>query len=215
MNSTRRQLVSSIGAALFSASPFVAASVETDPSWAAAYVRRIGDELAAIMANAGSAEARRQRLQLFIDRVADIDATARFCLGRFWHQATPVQRQEYVQLFHGVLMNAVLSRVGDYEHNEVRVIIDRPEPRDSVVHVPTVVERTGNPPVRVTWVVSADADNPRIVDVMAEGVSLRLTTRSDYNAFLGRHGNSVDALINALRQQACNDCAPPNPLGRR
>ena len=94
---------------------------------------------------------------------------ARFCLGRFWRQATPAQQQDYVRVFHAVLMNAVLSRVGDYEHNEVRVMIDRPETREGAIHVPTVVERTGNPPVRVIWVVGADADNPRIVDVIAEG----------------------------------------------
>src|SRR5690242_18659263 len=103
MSPSRRRLVSRICAALLAASPFIAASGETGTSWAADYVRRIGDELAAIMANAGSAEARRQRLQPFIDRVVDIDGTARFCLGRFWRQATPMQQQEYVQLFHGVL----------------------------------------------------------------------------------------------------------------
>ena len=59
-------------------------------------------------------------------------------------------------MFHAVLMNAVLSRVGDYEHNEVRVLIQQPETRDDAVHVPTVVERTGQPPVKVTWVVSGD-----------------------------------------------------------
>jgi ABC-type transporter MlaC component len=37
--------------------------------------------------------------------------------------------------------------------------------------------------------------------VMAEGTSLRLTIRSDYNAFLARHGDSIDALIDALREQ--------------
>jgi phospholipid transport system substrate-binding protein len=214
MNSTRRQLTSAMCAALLAATPF-AASGNTGLSWATDYIRRVGDELAAIMAHAGSADARRQRLQPLIDRVVDIDGAARFCLGRFWRLATPVQRQEYVRLFHGVLMNAILSRVGDYENNEVRVNIDRPERQDGAVRVPTVVERSGSPPVRVIWVVSDDSANPRIVDVMAEGISLRLTTRSDYNAFLNRHSDSVDALIDALRQQACNGCAPPRRLGVR
>jgi ABC-type transporter MlaC component len=51
------------------------------------------------------------------------------------------------------------------------------------------------------------------VDVIAEGVSLRLTIRSDYNAYLARHGDSIDALIEALRQQACDGCAPPTRPG--
>jgi phospholipid transport system substrate-binding protein len=211
--SRRRQLIGAVAAAILAATPLAGASGEADLSWAAAYIRRTGDELAAIVASAGSADARRQRLQPFIDRVVDVDGVARFCLGRFWRKATPAQQQEYVQLFHAVLVNAILSRVGNYEHNEVRVHIDRPETRDGSVHVPTVVERTGNPPARVVWAVSTDANNPRILDVIAEGTSLRLTVRSDYSSFLSRHGDSVDALIDALRQQACEGCAPSGRLG--
>ena len=68
----------------------------------------------------------------------------------------------------GIRRSQRARRVGDYEHNEVRVLIDRPEMREGAVHVATVVERSGNPPVRVTWVVSADADNPHILDVIAK-----------------------------------------------
>jgi ABC-type transporter MlaC component len=114
-----------------------------------------------------------------------------------------------------VLTNAVLSRVGDYEHNEVRVVIERPETRDGNILVSTVVERTGTPPARVTWAISGDANNPRIVDVLAEGVSLRLTMRADYNAYLTRHGDSIVALIDALREQACDGCVMATRPGAR
>jgi len=208
MNTTRRRLLLVMGVALPAVIPFCSASADVGLSWAAAYIRRIGDELAAIMANAGSSELRRRNLRPFLDRVVDVEGVARFCLGRFWRQVTPAQQRDYIQVFHAVLTNAVLGRVGDYEHNEVRVLIDQPETREGAVQVPTVVERTRNPPVKVTWVVSGGPDNPRIADVIAEGVSLRLTVRSDYNAFLTRHGDSIDALVEALRQQACDGCAP-------
>jgi phospholipid transport system substrate-binding protein len=209
----RRWLIRAVATLLLAANPLVRAGAESSPAWAAAYIRRVGDELAALMAGAHSAEARRQGLQPFIDRVVDVDDVARFCLGRFWPKATPAQQREYIRLFHAVLMNAVLSRVGDYEQNEVRVSIDRPEVRDGTVNVPTLVERTGNPPARVIWVVKDDADNPRIVDVIAEGTSLRLTVRNDYSSFLNHRHDDVDALIDALRQQACEGCGKPTRLG--
>jgi phospholipid transport system substrate-binding protein len=84
---------------------------------------------------------------------------------------------------------------------EVHVVVGQPEAREDGVHVPTVVERTNNPPARVVWLVRMDDNGPRIVDVIAEGTSLRLTVRSDYNAFLAQHGDNIDALIAALRQQ--------------
>ena len=60
----------------------------------------------------------------------------------------------------------------------------------------------GNPPAKVDWLVSAETGGPKIVDVIAEGTSLRLTQRSDYSAYLAHNNNSVQALIDALRQQA-------------
>jgi phospholipid transport system substrate-binding protein len=213
MNLRRRTLLCTIGAAPLTAIPIAEAVGEAGPAWAVSFIRRVGDELAAVVANGSSSDARRRRLEPFLDRVVDVDGVARFCLGRFWRQASPAQQQDYVRLFHAVLTNAVLSRVGDYDHNEVRTQIDQPEMRDGAVQVPTTVERSGNPPVKVIWLVSGGADNPRIVDVIAEGVSLRLTIRSDYNAYLARHGDSIDALIEALRQQACDGCAPPTRPG--
>jgi phospholipid transport system substrate-binding protein len=43
--------------------------------------------------------------------------------------------------------------------------------------------------------------SPKIVDVVAEGTSLRLTQRSDYASYLSQHGNNVDALIAAMKAQ--------------
>ena len=197
MIATRRWLLGAIAGTVTRPDMVRAESLE----WAAAFIRRSGDELSSIMAKAGTAEARRRLLQPFIDRVVDVDGVGRFCLGRYWKQATAGEQQDYLHLFHAVLTNAVLVRLGDYEHNEVRVDVERPEMRDGSVEVATMVERTGTPPARVTWVVNPSADNPRIIDLIAEGVSLRITVRSDYAAFLIRHGNNIGALIDALRQQ--------------
>ena len=51
------------------------------------------------------------------------------------------------------------------------------------------------------WIVSTASGRPKIIDVQAEGVSLRLTQRNDYSAFMTRNGNNVDALLDAMRRQ--------------
>ncbi len=179
----------------------VRAQAQTNVAQAAAFIKQTGQEMATLVGGAPTIAEKRRRLQPFIDRVVDVDGVARFCLGRHWRQATEAQQEAYVRLFHGVLLNNVVSRMGDYQHTEMRVIIGQPEAREDGIHVPAVLERTGDPPAKVVWIVRQDGA-PRIVDVMAEGTSLRLTVRSDYNAFLAHHGDSIDALIEALREQA-------------
>ena len=51
------------------------------------------------------------------------------------------------------------------------------------------------------WKISDSSGSPKVVDIIAEGVSLSLTQRSDYASYLAHNGNNVQALINALTRQ--------------
>jgi len=131
----------------------------------------------------------------------DVDGVGRFCLGRFWRAATPEQQRQYLELFHRVLQVSITSKMGDYQG--VNFIMGRALPRDSeVVAVSTTVLRPGNPPAKVEWLVSMASASPKVVDVMAEGTSLRLTQRDDYVSYLSRNNNRIQALIDAMRRQS-------------
>ena len=134
-----------------------------------------------------------------IDSAVDVDGVARFCLGRFWRSASAEQQRSYIQLFHQTLVNNITSKLGEYRG--VRYTIGRAQQRDDNAVVSTVVERPNNPPTNVDWIISNPANDPKIIDVIAEGTSLRLTQRQDYASYLNRHNNSIDALIDAMHQQ--------------
>lgn len=217
----RRRLLAGL-AAWLPAAHAARAAMPGDASWAAAFIRKVGADIAAIVAAPASPAVRRQRLEQLIDRVVDVPGAARFCLGRYWRLASPPQQRAYVELFRAVLMRAVLGRInneqqsgGQHADAALRVQVERPEPRPDGIEVPTLIQRRGIPDVTVTWVVNTDARDPRIIDVIAAGISLRITIRADHAAFLQRHNANVDALLQALRAQACDDCPPPSPVGGR
>ena len=58
------------------------------------------------------------------------------------------------------------------------------------------------PAAHITWIVNMESTPPKILDVVAEGLSLRVTQRSDYLAYLGRHDGDIQAFIGTLRQRA-------------
>ena len=96
-------------------------------------------------------------------------------------------------------MNNITAKLGEYRG--VRFVMGRTQQRDDNTVVSTVVERPNNPPTNVDWIIGNAASNPKIIDVIAEGTSLRLTQRQDYASYLSRNNNNIDALINAMRQQ--------------
>jgi len=166
---------------------------------AGAFVKNIGDRLVAVVNDSESDREKRAKLTVIIDGAVDVDGVARFCLGRFWRNASAEQQQRYTELFHQVLVNNITAKLGEYRG--VRFVMGRAQQRDDNTVVSTVVERPNNPPTNVDWIIGNDTRNPKIIDVIAEGTSLRLTQRQDYASYLSRNNNNIDALINAMRQQ--------------
>jgi phospholipid transport system substrate-binding protein len=173
---------------------------------ASPFIRSAGNRLTALVQDAPSAAEKHRRLRVFLDEVADVDGVARFCLGRFWRAASPTQQQDYLRLFHDVLTDSVAARVGDYPQGQSQVVIGEPVRKGDTIEVPTVVTQPNHDTqARVTWVLSTDTGALRIIDVIAEGMSLRLTQRSDYVAYLSRNNNDIGSLLRALRQQIAAD----------
>lgn len=196
---TRRALLafSAATAALLAAGPHARAQPGED---ATAFVVSLGNAMAAVVNGPGSVQDKVGRLAPLIERSVDIDGIARFCLGRFWRIATPAQQQNFVQLFHAVLINNIAGRLGEFQG--VSFTPTSTAQRDGEWWVGTIIRRPNQQPNTVQWVVSPTPSGPKIIDVVAEGTSLRLTQRADYASYLSRNGNNIDALLAAMRQQA-------------
>ena len=177
------------------------ADAPADPAAAAIFVRQAGVDLAQVVSGASTPAEKQARLEPYLERVVDEEGVARFCLGRYWLAATPDQRAEYLRLFHMVLLRGVVNRLGDYQAGSVKVTVNTPVEKPDGTYVPTIVERSGNKPVNITWLVTGDGKSLHIADVLAEGMSLRVTQRSDYASFMARNGGNLDALLDALRRQ--------------
>lgn len=181
--------------------PLFAAAGHADANdQAASFIAKLGKDLVDIVNGPGALKDKQSALAQIVDRDVDISAVAQFCLGRFWRTATPDQQREYTELFHRVLVNNITSKIGDYQG--VTFAVGRGVPREDAIAVTSSVTRPNNPPNRVDWLVSMAGGGPKIIDVIAEGTSLRLTQRSDYASFLSRNNNNVAVLIDAMRKQA-------------
>ena len=165
----------------------------------ASFVQGLTTRLVAVVNGPGSSAEKKTAILPLLDQDVDVDAIGRFCLGRFWRTATPDQQQRYLKLFHQVLVNSITGKLGEYKG--VSIAVGQPTQQDGASYVPTAITRPGQPTANVQWKISSASGSPRVVDIVAEGVSLSLTQRSDYASYLAHNGNNVDALIGALTRQ--------------
>lgn len=195
----RRLFLGGLAATGLAAAP--ARAQQTDIARATAFIQATGQELvAAINATNAPVAQRRERVAQILRRAVDVDGVGRFILGRWWRTATAEQQQEYLQLFEQVLIRNLSARFGEYQG--VRFSLGRTQARtEEDALVSTIVERPGNPAFGLDWRVAEVGGQPKVVDVIAEGTSLRLTTRSEYASVISRNGGNVAALLAAMRQQ--------------
>ena len=188
------------GLMLLGAVAFVAASIpaSAQSSGDSAFVETFGNQLVSVVNGEGELSQKEKRIRPLIDQALDVDSIARFCLGRFLARATPEQVSEYTRLFHDVLVNNIVSKIGEYRGVSFRLTGTEAKRGDDTI-VGSIVLRPNNAPNNVRWVVTNTAGGPKIVDVVAEGTSLRLTQRSDYAAYMSQHDYNIDSLLKAMR----------------
>jgi phospholipid transport system substrate-binding protein len=194
---SRRLVLASL--VVFGATP--ARAQQMDINRATAFVDRAGQDLvSAINDPRLNQTQRRDRVASILRTAIDIEGTGRFILGRYVRQASPAELQDYLRLFDEIIIRNLSARFGEYRG--VKFSLGRSQQRtEEDALVSTLVERPNTPAFTLDWRVAEINGQPKVVDVIAEGTSLRLTTRSEYAAVIQRNGGRVASLLDAMRGQ--------------
>ena len=180
---------------------FPARAQSMDISRATAFVNKAGQDLVtAINDPRLNLTQRRDKVASILRTAIDIEGTGRFILGRYVRQASPAELQDYQKLFDEIIIRNLSARFGEYRG--VKFSLGRSQQRtEEDALVSTLIERPNSPSFTLDWRVAEINGQPRVVDVIAEGTSLRLTTRSEYAAVIQRNNGRVASLLDAMRGQ--------------
>jgi phospholipid transport system substrate-binding protein len=180
---------------------FPARAQSMDISRATAFVNKAGQDLVtAINDPRLNLTQRRDKVASILRSAIDIEGTGRFILGRYVRQASPAELQDYLKLFDEIIIRNLSARFGEYRG--VKFSLGRSQQRtEEDALVSTLIERPNSPSFTLDWRVAEINGQPRVVDVIAEGTSLRLTTRSEYAAVIQRNNGRVASLLEAMRGQ--------------
>jgi len=174
------------------------AAPATDP---ADFVRDFGNRLIVAAADDSVSPGQRQAvLQRLLSEGVDARRIGRFVLGKYARKASEAERAEFDRLFAATIVATYSRHLGSYagETLEVRGAQLRGE---QGALVSSRVFRPKGPAVAVEWRLRDDAGTWRIVDVVIEGLSMALTQRAEYAAFIRASNGRMDGLLARLREQ--------------
>lgn len=170
-------------------------------------IQRLADEAITVLGDASlSGQQRQDGLRPLFTKYLDLPFIGRFVLGRHWRPLDEQQRSAYTSAFSNYVATIYARRLEDYSGETMKVVGSQ-SLSDTDTMVNTQLIRPNGPPVAVDWRVRMKGDTGNVIDVVVEGVSMVVTQRDEFNAYLQQR--SVETLIERLKAGAPELAPPP------
>ena len=176
------------------------AAAEIDAAKAEAFVKEVTTEGIEQIINANIPQAEKDaRFAKLFNKALDLDFIGQFVLGRNWRTATPAQREEFIKVYRQLNISTWSERFDEFKGREFIFKGTSPSNSAGQVFVNSIVPMDQGEPAKVVWRVREKDGQYKIVDIIIENVSLAITARNEYTAFIKNNPGGVDALIANLK----------------
>jgi len=146
---------------------------------------------------AGRAEERRRLLEKVIGDRFNYDEMARRSLGAQWNKLSDKERQEFVDLFKGLLSGSYADKIDGYSGEQVHYLNERLEADYAEVRTKVASDKTEIP---LDYRLLNKSGDWRVYDVVVDGVSLVNNYRSQFTKII-RESSYAD-LLEKLREKS-------------
>ena len=167
-----------------------------EPEVAKAHIQKLADEAIAILEESDlTLVDQEKKFGVILRQGFDIELIGRFVMGRHWRTASEEQREDFLELFGDFIVATYVPRFSNFS-GETITITGTQAIDDSDVLVTTEIGRSGDRPIQTGWRVRMRETEPKIIDVMVEGLSLAVTQRDEFASVLRRQG--IDGLMTIM-----------------
>lgn len=188
--------------ALVLAAPGVHAQTSERPSviQASDFIAELVSKAAIVLAQPGQTLAQREAgLRALLRRSFEIPLIARIALGKHWRKVSDGDRAAYTEIFGDFLLRTYGSKLGAFERDKFQIADAVPRGKRDMVVETRILHGRGNP-IKAGWRVRLVKGEPKIIDILIEGVSMALTQRQEFASVLSKDG--LGGLMEMLRARA-------------
>lgn len=148
-----------------------------------------------------SREEKLERFRADFTTALDLKQIGQFVLGVYWRKATAEEKDAFIDAFIDFTTKVWADRFDMYQGQKIVFSSVRNADKNQY-YVNSTIEN--NPPVEVIWRLKQKDGKYRIVDIIVEGVSMAMSYRNEYSAFLQTNGGSVATLTKELQNKSEN-----------
>jgi len=146
------------------------------------------------------------RVRKLVDQILlpyfDTDYSARLVLGKHWRNASPEQRQRFIDAFYQSLLRNYGSALAEFTADRMTLLPFRGDVATGQATIRTEVKRSDGTRVPVNYSMHATPAGWKAWDVTIEGISYVRNLRNDVGAEVDQRG--LDAVIERLETENKN-----------
>lgn len=137
----------------------------------------------------------------------DFVAMSKLVLAKYWRQASPDQRQAFIEQFRDLLVRTYETSLLKYRDEQIKYLpFHKSEEPDKKATVRAEVVRSNGPSIPINYKLRfKPEDGWKVYDIGIEGVSLVTNYRSSFSREISQYG--IDYLIDSLKQKNSNAAA--------
>jgi len=151
--------------------------------------------------NGRSTEQKKSTLDGYLDTCCDFETISKLVMAKNWRALSGDQQKEFVSLFRQYLVATYGDNIENYKGETVSVLSGRKEARDDYTVMTKIERGSADADLLVDYRLRLAPDGEwKIIDVVAEGISMVSNLRSQFQEVVSQSG--TDGLLKKLRDRS-------------
>ena len=182
---------------------FINNSFATEPYL---FVQETADKASEALNKRQSKEEKMEALKIIAKETVDIKGIGNYSLGTYRKTISDQKKDEYFEIFEQYFLKSFASRLAEYTDPKIRVDSQKKLNDKYTMVSSTLLATSEKSEIKIDWrVVTKNPDNPLIIDVIIEGVSLAKVQREEFNSIIQSNDGNINALFSTLREFVANN----------
>ena len=165
------------------------------------FVQQTVDDAARALDQSLSQDLKITKLKTIAKNSVDIRGIGFYSLGKYRKTISDQKKKEYLDIFTKYFLKSFSSRLAQYSDPKI-IVNSQKKLNDKYTMVSSVLIATNDKPeVKIEWrVITKDPDNPLIIDLIIEGVSLAKVQKEEFYSIIQSNDGDINALFKNLKE---------------
>ena len=163
------------------------------------FVQSVADQASLVLTKNFTKEQKIEKLKSIAKDTVDIIGIGYYSLGKHSKNLDEEQKKKFLELFEKYFLKSFSSRLAEYSDPKIEVLSQEKLNDKYTMVSSTLLATEEKPEVKIDWrIKTKDPNNPLILNVTIEGVSLARVQREEFNSIIQSNDGDINALFKSL-----------------